>query len=580
MPGRSKEELVALIRELMELTELDEGGPQSFRVRAYENAAVELKSYAGDLAALTESQLCKLDGVGKSTAKKIREYFETGTIAKLEGLRAKYPPSFVELARIPGLGPKTLARLRAELGVESLDDLRAAIAGERVRELKGLGARSEEKLARAIERLGSKQDRRPIGEALPLAEALLVELRALPQVLRADYCGSLRRFRETIADVDLLVAATEPAPIMDRFVSTSRVRQVLGHGDTKSSVVTDVGFQVDLRVVEPPQYGAALLYFTGSKQHNIELRQRALARGWTLNEYGLTELDGGAVIASETEADIYQALGLAFVPPPMREGRGEVEAAAEDRLPAAVTAEALRGDLHVHTDLSGDGRSSLGDIVAAAAARGYEYLAITDHGEDLALNGVSRERLAAQRAEIAAAAGRHEGLRVLHGCELNIGRDGALDYDAAFRASLEWCVAAVHSHFDLDAAAQTARLVRAIEDPTVDCIGHLSGRLIGRRAGIDFDVDAVLRAAARTETAIEINAALGRLDAAAEVLRRGADLGVLFVISTDAHHTRDLARSRFGALHGQRGWVDPERVANTWPLERFLAWRDARRARG
>jgi DNA polymerase (family 10) len=379
-----------------------------------------------------------------------------------------------------------------------------------------------------------------------------------------------------VADVDIVVASRDPAAAREAFLKLPAVREVMGSGDTKTSVLTATGLQVDLRIVEPRQFGAACPYFTGSKAHNIKLRQRALARGWLLNEYGLSVAETGEVIASESEEAIYRALGLPLIPPPMREDKGEVEEAEEGRLPAAVLLGDVRGDLHVHTTLSGDGRSSLEEVVASAAERGYEYLAITDHAEDLVMNGASREELMAQRAQIEALRVRHPGLTLLHGSELNIGRDGGVDYDEAFRRTLDWCVAGVHSHFDLDRAQQTERVLRAMEDPTVHAIAHLSGRRIGRRPGIELDVDAVLQKAEETGTAIEINAALPRLDASAEVLFRARGRNVTFVISTDTHHTRELARMEWGALLATRGWVDPARVANLWPREKFLGWLRAR----
>jgi DNA polymerase (family 10) len=572
--------LVALFRELAQLTVLDEGSPNAFRARAYENALDAISSYQSDLEALSEKQLTAIGGIGQSTAKKIREFYETGTISKLEELRQKYPPDFVELSKIPGLGPKTLRKLESELGVRNLDDLRAALEGKRVREVHGLGAKVEEKLLQAIDRRGStgKDKRRPIAEVLPIARELVSALEALPEVQRAQYCGSLRRFRETIADVDIVVASKEPSAVREAFAKLPTVRQVMGSGDTKTSVTTSTGLQVDLRVVGLEQFGAACQYFTGSKAHNIKLRQRALARGWLLNEYGLHDAESGAVIASASEEAVYEALGLPFIPPPLREDRGEIEAAEKGDLPPAVRQQDLRGDLHVHTTLSGDGRSTLEEVVAAAAERGYAYLALTDHAENLAFNGVRREQLAEQRAQIEALRARHPAMALLHGAELNIGRDGSLDYDAAFRRGLDWCVAGVHSHFELERAEQTRRILAAMEDPTVDAIAHLTGRRIGHRAGIELDVDAVLQKAVATDTAIEINAALGRLDASSDVLLRARGLPVTFVISTDTHHTRELARMEYGALHATRGWVEPSRIANTWPRERFLEW--LRRRRG
>jgi DNA polymerase (family 10) len=573
--------LEALFKELTELTVVDEGSPNAFRARAYENARDAIATYRGDLSALSEKELTRIDGIGASTAKKIREFFESGRITKLEELRKKYPADFVELGKIPGLGPKTLLRLRSELGIRNLDDLKAALEAKKLRDLKGLGAKMEEKIQDAIGRMGlTGKDRRvPIAEALPVARELVLELEKLPEVARAQYCGSLRRFRETVADVDIVVASSRPSSVMETFVKMPRVSEVIGSGETKTSVLTATGLQVDLRIVEPHQFGAACQYFTGSKTHNIKLRQIALERGWLLNEYGLSVAETGEVVASETEEAIYEALGLHPIPAPLREDRGEIELASEGKLPDALRLSDLRGDLHVHTSLSGDGRSPLEDVVAAAAERGYAYLAITDHGENLAFNGVSREKLLEQRERIAGLQKRYPEMTLLQGAELNIGADGGLDYDETFRRGLDWCVAGVHSHFELDSASQTGRVLAAMEDPTVDAIAHLSGRRIGRRPGIDLDIDAVLGRAVETGTAIEINAALGRLDASSEVLYRARDLDVTFVVSTDAHHTRELSRMEWGVLQATRGWVPPSRIANTWPKERFLEWLGRRRER-
>ena len=573
--------LVALFRELAQLTVLDEGSPNAFRVRAYENAREAIQTHRGDLSALSERELTQIDGIGKSTAQKIREFFDAGKISKVDKLREKYPPAFVELSKIPGLGPKTLLRLRDELAVHKVADLRAAITDQKLRDLKGLGAKMEEKLSHAIDRMGltGKDKRTPIAEALPIARGLVSELEALFEVARAQYCGSLRRFRETVADIDIVVASKKPAEVMEKFVNLPGVRDVIGHGETKTSVLTSSGLQVDLRIVEAHQFGAACQYFTGSKAHNIKLRQRAMDRGWLLNEYGLSDAESGKVIASETEQEIYEALELTLVPPPMREDHGEIEQAQAKTLTPAVALEDLKGDLHVHTSLSGDGKSSLEEIVASAAERGYTYLAITDHGEDLALNGVSREKLREQRKQIDGLAGQYPKMSLLQGVELNIGPEGGLDYDEAFRRELDWCVAGVHSHFDLDVKLQTQRILKAMEDPTVDAIAHLTGRKIGSRPGIELDIDAVLQKAVETRTAIEINAALPRLDAASDVLFRARDLDVTIVINTDAHHTRELARMEWGALQATRGFVDPARVANSWPRKKFLDWVEKRRAR-
>jgi DNA polymerase (family 10) len=568
----TKQDVLDMLRDLTELTLLEEADPQSFRVRAYENATQAIAEQASDLGRLSLKDLQKIHGVGKSTAEKVRELLETGRVTKLEALRQKYPRSLVALLRLQGVGPKAVRRLQAELGVLSLDDLRRAITEQKLRALKGFGEKSEGKLRQAIERLEQQGalTRTPISVALPHAQRIASELAALPGVTHASYCGSLRRFSETVGDIDIVVVSTNPGSVMEAVVSLPMVDQVLGRGETKTSIVTQRGVQVDVRVVQAHQLGAALLYFTGSKSHNVKLRQRALTRGWTLNEYALSELEGGKVIASETEHDIYRALGLEFIPPELREDWGELDAAENGTLPQPMGP--LSGDFHVHTSLSGDGRSSLEEMVSAARARGYGVLALTDHAEGT-LSGVSREALLEQREQVRALQRElGDSLRLLHGVELNIGPEGELDYDAEFRKSFDWCVASVHSHFELGREAQTRRVLRAIADPSVRMIGHLTARMIGGRPPIDLDLPAVLEAARDTQTALEINGALPRLDPALDALKQGASLCVTFLLTSDAHHTQELALSDFAARHAQRARLPRELVANTWTTERLRAW--------
>jgi DNA polymerase (family 10) len=420
-----------------------------------------------------------------------------------------------------------------------------------------------------------------VADAWPLAERLVSDLRLVEGVTDVAFCGSLRRMAETIGDIDITVAATAPAAVTEAVVGHRLVADVVLSGETKTSFLTYTGLQVDVRIVAHDQFGSATLYFTGSKAHNIALRQRAIDRGWLLNEYGLIETaeEGGAegteaatVIASRTEAEIYAALGLAHIPPPMREATGEIEAAAAGTLPEVVQLADIKGDLHYHTDRSGDGRAPLADMVKVAADRGYEYLAITDHGEDLVINGSTREQMLAHRDAIRRLQDEYPDMTLLFGCELNIGPAGGLDYDPEFRAEFDYTVASVHSHFDAPARDQTARLVRAIADPTVNSIGHLTGRYIGRRPGIEIDVDIVLEALHRFDVALEVNGALDRLDAASDVVRRAVSRGVKLVINTDSHHTSELCRMEYGVLTAQRGWAPRGLVVNTWDRDRFLAW--------
>ena len=559
-----------MLAELARLTSLDEGSPQSFKVRAYENAIHGIEGYPGNVATLDQKELVAIKGVGGSIATRIREYIDTGTVVKLDELRIKYPAPLVELLKIPGLGPKTLKTLRSELNIQNLDDLKSAIEREALRDLPGLGKTTEEKIAKSIERLGmhGKDRQTPIADALPLAEGLASELETVTGVAAVAWCGSLRRFAETIGDVDLVVSATAADEVMKAVVGHPMAKEIVGSGTTKTSVLTHAGMQVDVRVVTPDQYGAALVYFTGSKSHNVALRQRAIDRGWLLNEYGLFE--GDDLIAADTEESVYRALDLPFIPPPLRENSGEIEAAAAGRLPDLVTLDRIKGDLHFHSDRSGDGRSTLEEMVAAAAARNYEYLAITEHGEDLAINGSSREEMRAHQRRIAEVQDAYPTMRLLYGCELNIGADGSLDYDPDFRLEYDWCVASIHSHFDLSADLQTQRLLKAMADPAINVIGHLTGRYIGRRPGIELNLDAVLEGLSISGVALEVNGALDRLDASADVIRRAVSAGVKLVISTDSHHTSDLKRMAYGVSHAQRGWAAAGDVANTMPQADFV----------
>jgi DNA polymerase (family X) len=570
-------ETLRMLAELAKLTALDEGSKQAFRVRAYENALHGIEGYQGELSGLSKQELVEIKGVGASTADKILEFHATGSVSKLEGLRQKYPPAFVELTKIPGLGPKTLKLLRSELGVEDIDGLRNAIASEQLRELPGLGKTSEEKIGKAIDRLGlhGKDRRTPLVEALPLARSLAARLEGLASVESAVPCGSIRRFSETVGDIDIVVATTDPTQVSKFVLSLAEVDEVIGSGDTKTSFLTREGMQVDVRTVRPDQLGSALLYFTGSKAHNIALRQRAIDRGLLLSEYGL--FDGDEVVASLTEEEAYRALGMTYVPPPLREGSGEVEAAAADELPALVERSQIRGDLHYHSDRSGDGRSTLDQMVEAALARGYEYVAFTDHGEDLAINGSSREIMLEHRDRIRELQERYPGIRLLFGCELNIGPDGGLDYDADFRLQFDYCVASIHSHFDLPQDQQTKRVLTALHDRSVNAIGHLTGRYIGRRPGVEMDIGVVLEALEVTGVALEINGALDRLDASAEVARQAMSTGVDVVIDTDSHHTTDLVRMDYGVSYAQRGWVTADRVINAKPVGEFMEWVTRRR---
>lgn len=585
--ARANDQVAALFGELARLTILDEASTNAFRVRAYQDAERAIRDLPRDVATMTSAELTSVKGIGKSTAAKIRQFLDEGRIEKLDALRARYPSDQVALLRIDGLGPKTVRALEEQLGVTDLDGLRAAIAEGTVEQVDGMGARTVRNIADAIERAGelaaSGADRRtPIAAAHGVANRLRDHLADVAGVRRVEVAGSLRRYRETIGDVDLLVAADEAdAPaIMAALRGHADVAEVIASGDTKTSIRIHDGLQVDLRVVEPDRFGAALVYFTGSRAHNIKLRERALARDLTLNEYGLapreTAGDGRPKaddrIAGETEEGVYEALGMAWVTPELREDVGEVELAASGELPEPVTPAHLTGDLHHHTDASGDGRQALEDVAQWAVERGRQWLGVTDHAEDLSINGLSRDEMLAQRERLRSVEAARGDLRLLHGVELNISPDGDLDYDAGFRLGFDVCTASIHSAFRRSADEQTARLVRAISDSAVTVIGHLTGRKIGRRAGVDLDIDAVCDALLEHGVALELNGAMPRLDAPVALARVALQRGVLFAVSTDAHHPSDLPNEAHGCAWARRIGVPPERIVTTWPYERVVEW--------
>lgn len=570
--ARSNDEVAALLQEYADLISIT--GGDAFRTRVYEKAARSVGGHHADVATLDLKGLQEIPNVGKSIAQKVREYFDSGTVAAVEELRAKIPDGVRRLTAVPTLGPKKAMAVYEELGVSSVDELAAAIRDERLRDLKGFGPKTEENILHGIELLRSSGGRVQIDVATELAEDIVGALSAVTGCRRCAYAGSLRRMRETIGDIDILAAATESAPLMKAFTGLPYVTEVIGQGGTKTSVRTGKGLNVDLRVVPPDSWGAALQYFTGSKAHNIRTREIAVRQKLKLSEYGLFDVESGEKIVSETEEEVYARLGLPWIPPPLREDRGEIEAGLRDELPELVTEADLRGDLHTHTDLT-DGLAPLEEMAAAAARRGYAYYAITDHAPDLAMQRMTDERMLAQRERVREldgtypTKGRRGGLRLLHGTELNIGPEGEVDWPDDFLAGFDLCVASVHSHFNQAREQLTRRLVRACENPYVNVIGHPTTRLIGRRPGIDADLDALFAACARTGTALEINAHPDRLDLRDEDILRARRHGVKFAVNSDAHAVPHLANMRYGIGTAQRGWLTGDDVINTWPERRL-----------
>ncbi|MGW3233430.1 DNA polymerase/3'-5' exonuclease PolX [Kitasatospora sp. NPDC001095] len=563
---RLNDQVRELLQEYADLINIT--GGDAFRARAYEKAARAVGGHPEDLADLDVKGLQQIPGVGKSTAEKIAEYLATGTIPALEALRAEIPSGVREMMAVPSVGPKRALALYRDLGIASVDELAAAARAEKLADLPGFGERSGEKILHGIDLMRQSGGRTLLDTATELAEQLVAALSAVPGCTRCAYAGSLRRMRETVGDIDVLATAEDSAPLMAALTELPYVTEVISSGSTKTSVHTTQGVQVDLRVVPEEDWGAALVYFTGSKAHNIKLRTMAVRAGLKLSEYGLFEVDGGAKVVSESEDEVYAALSLPWIPPPLREDRGEIEAALDGGLPDLVQESDLRGDLHTHTDLT-DGLATLEEMVDTAAARGYSYFAVTDHAPDLVMQRMTDEKMLAQREQLRQLADRHKKLRLLHGTELNIGPDGGVDWPPEFLAGFDVCVASVHSHFALDRAAQTRRLIRACENPYVHVIGHLTTRRIGRRGPIDVDLDAVFEAAARTGTAIEINSSPQRLDLRDEDILRARRHGVRFAVDSDAHATGHLAYPRYGIGTAQRGWLTAEDVINTWTWQKL-----------
>lgn len=570
-PPPTNAQVAAALHELADLLELD--GADRFRPLAYRRAGDAVRALGRDVADLAVADLTAVHGIGKATAGKIRELVDTGAIASLGELRQRFPPGALEMTRLPGLGPKRAAALVQALDVRSLDELKAAIEVGRLRDLPGFGAKTGDNLLRAIARYRPDEQRVALPEALAVAEDLLELVRDLPGVSRAAYAGSLRRMRETIGDLDLLAATTAPQEVARAFTLLPGVERVIGQGHTKASVVTRSGLQVDLRAVAPEEFGSALQYFTGSKAHNVKVREHAVRAGLKLSEYGLFR--GEERIAGGSEEEVYAALGMQTPPPTMREDRGEVEAALQGALPAVVQVADLRGDLQSHSTYS-DGRASLREMVAAAAAKGYEYYAVTDHGQRLAVTrSLSLADIDRQAREIAGLnqelAGR---MVVLHGLEANIGLDGELDYPDDVLARFDVVVASLHHQLGGERAVMTRRVLTAIANPHVHILGHPTGRMLPRRPASDLDLEAVCRAAVEHGVAMEINASPRRLDLKDDHAFLARELGCRFTISTDAHSTRELDNMFLGVATAQRGWVPAASVVNTWPLadlRRFLA---------
>jgi len=552
-------QVARILYEIAELLALD---GVAFKPQAYRRAAGTVESLGEPIESLVAAGTHgELPGVGAAIAKKIAEIVETGRLEYHETLKAKLPIDLFELMQVEGVGPKTAKLLYDELGVKNLADLERVARAGKIRDVKSLGAKTEERILRGLAEARRVEGRILLGTASDVAADLIDRLQGTGLFARIEPAGSLRRGRETIGDLDLLAMTEDAAAAAEAFVSLPEVDEVLAHGETKPSVRLASGIQIDLRIVPEPSFGAALQYFTGSQAHNIALRKRAVARGWRLSEYGLFDADG-QVLAGADEAGVYEALGLQAIPPELREDRGEIALAERGELPKLVTIDDLRGDLHVHTDAS-DGKASLGEMVQAARQRGHEYIAITDHALFAeVIGGLTADGLRRQIDEIAALNETLDGFCVLTGVEANIQQDASLDVPDDLLARLDVVIAAVHSHFRLPRDEMTARLLRAVEHEHVDILAHPTGRKIGERPAYDADWDAVFEAAAAHGTALEVNANPIRLDLNADLIRRAVGAGATIAIGTDAHVPDHFDFLRLGVITARRGWATKSNVLN------------------
>jgi len=565
--------LAKMFYEIADYLEMD-GVP--FKPYAYQKAAITLEAMKEDVEDVYRQggvkALRALPGVGDAIAKKIEEYLTTGRLRYYEEFKEKMPIDLDEIIRVEGMGPKRAKILFEKLGVRNLKELEEAARGRRIAPLSGFGEKTENNILEAIEFLKRSKGRFLLGDLLPVAEEVLEKLRGVKGVERADMAGSLRRMKETIGDVDFLVISRDPERVMDVFVSIPGVEKIWGKGKTKSSVRMAEGFDMDVRVIAPESYGAALQYFTGSREHNIALRKIAIDRGFKLSEYGLFK--GSKNIAARTEEEIYRRLGLQWIPPEMREDRGEIGLAKEGKLPELVSEEDIRGDLHVHSDWDG-GSNSIEKIAETARERGYQYVGISDHTKFLKIErGLDEKKIRERNREIDRLNEKGKKarfrFRILKGCEANIMNDGSIDISDEVLAELAFVIAGIHSQFKMTRAEMTERITRALRNPHVDILSHPTGRILKRRDEYEADFDRLLKVAREEGKSLEINAYPERLDLNDTNIMKAARAGVRMVVNTDAHHVDQLAMMRYGVAQARRGWAEKKDIINTWPVEEFL----------
>jgi DNA polymerase (family 10) len=562
-------EIGEIFDNIADILDLLEDNP--FRIRAYRNAGRNIRELTNNIEDLiVQDEFIKIPGIGPDLLGKIKEFLSTGKMNYYEELKKRVPDGLVELLAIQGLGPKTLAKLNKELGIKNIEDLERALGGKEILTLRGMGEKKIEDIKRGIELFKESGERMLLGIALPLAEKIIHEINKIPGAEGTIAAGSLRRMRETIGDIDILTMAGDGERVVKAFTKLPFVKEVLAVGDTKGSVILENGVQFDLRAVEPDSYGAALQYFTGSKAHNIKLRTIAMESGLKINEYGVFR--GDKKIAGETEEGIYKTLGLPWIPPEIREDKGEIEAALNAKLPDLVKLDDIRGDLHVHSKWS-DGGATIEEMALKAKELGYEYIAMTDHSPSSRIaRGLSVERLYEKKKEVEAINKKLREIRILMGSEVDIKSDGSLDYPDEVLKDLDIAIAAVHSGFKMDRESMTRRIVKALQNPFIHALVHPTGRLIGQREGYEVDMDEIIKTAREYGKALEINSHYLRLDLNDINVRKAIEKGIKIVISTDSHFTDQLSMMRLGVATARRGWAEKKDVLNTMRLSELSKW--------
>lgn len=562
------QEIARIFNEIADRLELKDENP--FRIRAYRRAALNIESLSKRVEDIPKKELMEIPGIGKDLADKIEEYLTTGKIKAYEDLKAELPAGLLTLLTVPSLGPKTAKQLYEQLHVKSLDELERLAVEHKLRELPNIRAKTEENILKGIQMIKRGKERQPIGKVLPIANDIYEQLKKKAPVANLDIAGSIRRWKDTIKDIDLLATSNNPDEVMNIFVNLPRVKEVLAHGPTKSSVIINEGLQVDLRVVEKGAYGAALAYFTGSKEHNIKLREIAIRKGLKLNEYGIFREKDNKKVGGEREEDVYRVLGLPYIPPELREDQGEVEAAMKGKLPNLVTLKDIRGDLHVHSKWS-DGAHTFEQVAEAARKRGYAYIAITDHSKGLGVaHGLTVERLREQGKELDALNKKMRGFKILKGTEVDIRSNGSLDLPDEALKDLDIVVASIHSGFNQSKEQLTYRIVSAMKNPYVSIIAHPTGRLIGERDAYELDIDEIFSVAKETGTAIEINASPFRLDLTDMYVKKAKGMGILIAINTDTHVTNQFEYMSYGVSIARRGWLEKDDIVNTRDAAKLL----------